>query len=297
MLTVLYPRGDESFKENSFVPVDVTPHGMTASAHRVKSDITAFTIIEALDRKGEMGVTEIAQETGIVKSSVHKHLSTLLELGYVSKRDTRYSLSLRWLGAGRRVRERHRVFQPAKREVRRLARRIGETVSLVVEEDGDAVYLFQANEPESPARPVEEGERIPAPISVGGKALLSYRPTEEIRTLVEAADLDAAADTLLSELRTLRDQRLVIGRATPRERAFSAGSFEGHRHVVGHGEPYRNLNSLAVPIRDTDNYALAAVEVSGEESSLYGRRLEEEVASLLVETGKAIETSLLRSRE
>lgn len=270
---------------------------MATTSHRVKSDVTAFTIIEALNQTGEMGVTEIAQETGIVKSSVHKHLSTLLELGYVSKEGTRYSLSMRWLGAGRRVRERRPVFQAAKDEVESLARRTGEAVSLVVEEAGDAVYILQSSEREPALSPVEEGERIPAPISVGGKALLSYRPTEEVRALLETLDTDDDTDTekLLSELRTLRDQRLVVGRSNPQERVFSAGSFEGHRHVVGHGEPYRDLNSVAVPIRDANNYAVAAIEVSGAESSLYGRRLQEEIAGLLVETGKSVETNLLHS--
>lgn len=270
---------------------------MTVTSHGVKSDVTAFQIIEALDRHGEMGVTEIAQETGIVKSSVHKHLSTLRDLGYVSKDDTRYSLSLRWLGTGRRVRDRQRVFHAAREEVERLARRTGETVSLVVEEAGDAVYVFQASEGRSPARPVGEGERIPVPISVGGKALLSYRPVEEVRALLDASDLDGDAEKLLSELRSLRDQRLVVGRTSPQRRAFSAGSFEGHRHVVGHGEPYRDLNGVAVPVRDTDNYAVAAIEVSGAESSLYGRRLKEEVAGLLVKAGKAVETNLLRATD
>jgi DNA-binding IclR family transcriptional regulator len=267
---------------------------MSAPPHHVKSDVTAFRIVTALDRWGEMGVTEIAQETGIGKSSVHKHLTTLRHLGFVTKSGSTYALSLRWFRAGKRVRERRAVFRAARGELDRLAERIGETVSLVVEEDGSAVYVHQSSEREPPVAPIGEGGRIPAPLSVGGKAILSYRPVEEVESLLDDIDLEGNAEQLFSELRTLRNQRMVIERDSPNQGAFSAGAFEGHRHVVGHGEPYRNIHSVAVPVRDVDDYAVGAVEVSGSESSLYGRRLEEEIASLLVNTGKSIETRLIR---
>lgn len=266
---------------------------MSRSDHHVKSVTKLFRIVEALDRRGSMGVTELARETGIAKSSVYKYLSTLEHLGFVTKSDAAYSLSLRWFEVGRRVRERRDVFRTARTELDRLARRTGETASLVVEEDGDAVYLYQATERDEPVGPVEEGGRIPAPISVGGKAILSYRPLEDVEALLEERDLAEGSEQLLSELRTLRNQRMVIERESPQGGAFSAGAFQGHRHVVGHEEPYQSLHSIAVPVRDADSYAVAAIEVSGSESSLYGRRLEDEIAALLVNASKSVESALL----
>lgn len=267
---------------------------MAPPDHHVKSDVTAFRIIRALERWGEMGVTEITNETGIGKSSVHKHLVTLRHLGYVTKSGSLYSLSLRWFQTGRKIRERHPVYRIARPELDRLARMTGETVSLVVQEEGAAVYLYQASEHDDPVGPVGEGERIPLPISVGGKAILSYRPVSEVETLLAENDLTEETDQLLSELRTLRSQRMVIERDSPQQGTFSAGAFEGHRHVVGHDKPYRDLHSVAVPVRAPDDYAVGAIEVSGSEASLYGRRLEEEIASLLVNTGKTIETDLIQ---
>lgn len=266
---------------------------MAAPDHHIGSVATAFRVIETLDHNGAMGVTEIARETGINKSSVYKHLDTLRHQGYVTKDDDGYVLSLRWFGAGRRVRDRDPVVRGARGELDELADRTGETVSLVVEEEGDAVYLYQVSGGDA-AAPVEAGGRIPAPISVGGKAVLSFRPTDEVEALLAEHELDAEADRLFAELEAVRDQRMVIERDSPAEDVFSAGAFVGHRHVVGHDEPYRNIHSVAVPVRDADNYAVAAIEVSGAEASLYGRRLEEEIAELLVSTGKAIETELIQ---
>lgn len=266
---------------------------MSVPSHHLKSVRKLFRIVEVLERRGQMGVSELARETGIARSSVFKYLDTLQHLGYVTKTDSTYTLSLRWYQVGHRVRYRHEEFQVAQSELDRLALQTGETVSLVVEEAGDAVYLYQTSERETRSGPVDEGGRIPAPLSVGGKAILSYRPVDEVEALLVEQDLEDATDHLRSELRTLRNQRMVIERESPHLGPFNAGAFEGHRHVVGHEEPYQNLHSVAVPIRNVDNYAIAAIEVSGSETSLYGRRLENEIASLLVTAGKSIESVML----
>lgn len=266
---------------------------MSGTSHHVKSIYKCFQIVEALGEHESMGVTELSRETGVAKSSVYKYLDTLHHLGFVTKNETSYSLSLRWYQVGRGVRERRSVFRVAQTELNRLARQTGETVSLVVEENGDAVYLSQVSEREQPVGPVDEGDRIPAPVSVGGKAILSYRPIDELEALLAEQDVTEGVDQLISELQTLRNQRMVIERESQQSGSFSAGSFMGHRHVVGHGEPYQNLHSVAVPVRDGDNYAIAALEVSGSKESLYGRRLEDEIARILVSASKSIETVLL----
>ncbi|MEF8824823.1 MAG: IclR family transcriptional regulator [Halapricum sp.] len=265
---------------------------MTRADHHVNAVMTGFRVVEELARGDALGVTELTQRTGIAKSSVYKHLDTLRELGYVTKGDDdRYSLSLRWFEAGLYVRDQHDVFALAREELDKLAARTGETVSLVVEEDGDAVYLYQASE-DGAGAPMSEGERMPAPLSVGAKAIFAYRPDEEVEAMLDRNDVDSDPEEFLEELQSLRDQRIVIRREPPLQETFSAGAFEGHRHVVGHDEPYRNLHSAAVPLRDPDDYACAAIEISGDESSLYGRRLEEEIAGLLVSAERTVEAAM-----
>jgi len=270
---------------------------MSLPDHYVKSDVTAFRIIQALARWGEMGVSDITKETGIAKSSVYKHLDTLRELGFVTKTGSVYSLSFRWFEIGHDIREDHDVYSKARPEIERLSRLTGETVSLVVQENGDAVYLEQLRTDRQAVGPVAKGGRISILTSVGGKAILSYRPETEVETLLSEAGLVDDVEQLLSELRMIRNQRMVIEREIRQQDALSAGSFEGHRHESSTGEPYRDLNSIAVPIRNADNYAVASIELSGEQNSLYGRRLEEEATSLLVNTAKSIETALAHSTQ
>lgn len=268
---------------------------MTTPSHHIDAVATCLRIIDVLARGEQLGVTEIERRTGVPKSSVYKHLDTLRTHNYITKTNSgKYALSLRWFEAGTAVRNRHDVYQLAIDDIDILAARTGETVSLVVEENGDAVYLYQSTEDQTDAAPVDIGERFPAPISVGGKTILSYRPTAEVEALLEDDDLADESEKLLMELASIRSQRIVIERDSPIQGTFSAGAFEGHRHVVGQNEPYQGLHSVATPIRDPDDYAVAAIEVSGTESSLYGRRLEEEIANLLVATARDIETALIQ---
>lgn len=270
---------------------------MAESDHQIKSLATAFRIVEVLERRGPLGVTDLARETGVAKSTVYKHLDTLRAVGYVSREDGEYALSYRWFGTGSRVRERNPAYAVARTELERLARRTGETASLVVAEDGDAVYLSQVSEAAEPHGPVPEGERIPSLASVGGKAIYSYRPFETVEALLATADREADVEELRAELDALRDQRLVVERGGTDPGGFSAGALEGHRHVTGHDDPYLDLHSAAVPVRTPDGYGVAALEVTGPAASLSGRRLDEDVASLLVAAGKSVETDLVRARE
>lgn len=268
---------------------------MAESDHHIKSLATAFRVVEVLERRGPLGVTDLARETGVAKSSVYKHLDTLREVGYVSRDDGEYALSYRWFRTGSRVRERNPVYRVAQPELKRLARRTGETASLVVAEDGDAVYLSQVSGAAEPHGPVPEGERLPALASVGGKALYSYRPFEAVESLLAATDRDADVEEVRAELEAVRDQRLVVERDGADPGGFSAGALEGHRHVTGHDDPYLDLGGAAVPVRTPDDYGVAALEVTGPAASLAGRRLDEDVASLLVAAGKSVETDLVRA--
>src|SRR3990170_4717398 len=59
----------------------------------VQSLERAFDLLEALAAGGELGVTELAERTGLVPSTAHRLLATLTKRGYV----TQSSLSGRYL--------------------------------------------------------------------------------------------------------------------------------------------------------------------------------------------------------
>lgn len=280
--------GDASGRDRVGFP-DRSP-GEAAKAHHVKSIVKTFELLEAVERAGEIGVTELASRTGIAKSSVYKYLDTLRYLGFVTKSEGRYATSLRFFRFGQRVLSRYEVHRIARPRMETLSEKIGETVSLLVEEEGDAVYLHTTGD--DPAG-IEEGYRVPIHVSTGGKALLSYRSRDHVERVLEEADAEVDRRSFRTDLERARDNRVVVDREATSRREYSAGLLEGHRHTGGQQRNGERHRRVAVPIRDAEDRAIAAIEVAAPAFATDSRRLEEDIVPLLVSTGKSIEIDLL----
>jgi DNA-binding IclR family transcriptional regulator len=233
---------------------------------------TSFEIIEGLNELGGAGVTELAQHLDRSKSSVYKHLNSLLELGYVTKENGRYRLGLEFFCLGHDVREANRLFGAARDAVDNLAQTTGETVSLIVEEHGDAVCLYQAGSRADEVEVIGESERVPLDSITAGKAILSGRSTPEAIELLDRTHSDGqrAYSELRSELGSVRERQVLIERSP--------------------GESDRN--AVAAPIHDGDGYAVGAIMVCGSSSDMAGKHLEEDVPGLLISTAKNVEVNL-----
>ncbi|WP_254546717.1 IclR family transcriptional regulator [Halomarina pelagica] len=241
----------------------------TDDAHVIQTVVKAFRIVEALRTLERAGVTELATRLGYSKSSVYKHLDTLYRVGYVNKADSKYSLSLRFFDLGNEVRRRQTLFEIAKPYVDNLARTTGESVALAVPERDEVVNVYCAHGGGSKA--LEEGERRPMVESTAGKAILAFSSPLGTDTL--CADISVEIDDeLRTELGRVRDQRLAIDRSSTEQ----------------------GVNAVAVPIRNADDRALGAICVCGSAASLSGKRLEEDIAGLLVSSSKGVEVELLK---
>ncbi|GAA0237835.1 IclR family transcriptional regulator [Haladaptatus pallidirubidus] len=232
----------------------------------IRTTAKAFQVIEGLMELRVAGVTELAAHLHLSKSSVYKHLDTLRRLGYVVKKDDVYQLGFRFFELGNGLRERNELYRTAKSYMNNLAMTTGETVSLAVEESDEVVYIYSIRS--GTTDDGKQGTRAPLAADVAGKAILAYKPTAERETLVSSADwMD---ESLLAELRTIRDHRLAIERGTTED----------------------GQNCVAVPIRDTHDYPLGALTVCGSTASLSGKRLEEDITGLVVSAAKSIEVAL-----
>ena len=65
---------------------------MVEADNTVGSVDTALELIEVIQGHEEIGVTELADELDLTKGSVHAHLSTLQQRGYVVNDSERYRL-------------------------------------------------------------------------------------------------------------------------------------------------------------------------------------------------------------
>jgi|AntRauTorcE11898_2_1112593.scaffolds.fasta_scaffold01569_6 DNA-binding IclR family transcriptional regulator len=246
----------------------------------IKSLGTAFRIIDALKQNGGGGVTEIAAQTGLSKSAVHKHLTTLAAHGYVVKEGEQYRLGLQFLDLGGHVRDQFPSTTIIKTKVRELAVETGEVAQCMTEQNGKSFVLYReagTNGVPSRTRP---GTQMYLHQTASGKAILSQLPIERVDQIIDRHGLPRATEATITD----RDE-LVEELESIRER--------GVAYSVG--ESTRGLYAVAAPMTKPDGTVLGAIVVSGPNHRMRGAPMDEEYPDLLLSLVNEIELNIAHS--
>lgn len=243
----------------------------------VKATYTSVRVLRAVMRADGIGVSELARRLDLSKSAVHKHLRTLSAVGFLTREGDDYHLGLGLFELGVAARDRLSTYGVALPAVERLADVSGYVATLLVHEAGRGVVVAQIQANDSLTPPFGEGDSVPLHATAGGKTILAYRPGSEVDSLLEDG-LDAVTEKTITEgerlrreLQSVRDRRVAFDR-----------------------EEYANgWQSVASPVTDTQQRAIAAVSVSGPTEGMSGKTLEEDITGLVVSTAKTIENELL----
>src|ERR1700758_1460280 len=153
-----------------------------SGAGAVQSVDRAVAILEILARDGEAGVTEVARELGVHKSTASRLLAALDRRELVAQDAARGKFRLgvgllRLAGAAARGLD---LTQESRPVCRALAQEVGETVNLAILSGRDALYLDQVAGPAALSPPNWAGKRIPLHATSDGKVLLAYLPEAEL---------------------------------------------------------------------------------------------------------------------
>ena len=149
--------------------------GVEAATGSVQSVDRAVTILELLARHGEMGVTEVAGELGVHKSTAFRLIATLEQRGLIEQTEERgkYRLGVGLLRLAGATTARLDVVQEARPICRQLAQRTGETVNVAVLSDNSALYLDQVAGSSALQSHNWVGQHVPLHATSNGKVLLS----------------------------------------------------------------------------------------------------------------------------
>ena len=219
-----------------------------AAGGGVQSVDRALTILSVLARLGQAGVTEIAMELGVHKSTAFRLVSTLEAHELVEQTEDRgkYRLGLGLVRLAGASTARLDVVQEARPVCRKLAAECGETVNVAVLSDRAALYVDQAAG--SAALPSHNwvGQHIPLHATSNGKVLLSGLEPDEVDRRVEA--LPAYTETTITDRRQLHEELAYV-----RERGYA----------VATDELELGLTALAAPVHIAHGVVVASVSVSG----------------------------------
>ncbi|MFJ2605281.1 IclR family transcriptional regulator [Streptomyces sp. NPDC091279] len=227
----------------------------------VQSVDRAVSVLEILARLGEAGVTEIADELAVHKSTAFRLLGVLENRGLVAQAKERgkYYLGAGVLRLAGAAAVRLDISQEGVPVCRELADELGETVNIAVLDDDAAVNIMQARGTASVTAQNWLGRRTPLHATSSGKVLLAHMPP------------------------TLREG--VLARSLPRftERTITSGSaLRGELEaVIEQGfavtieELELGLTAVAAPVRAHDGKVIASISVSGPVYRLNSDRMPE----------------------
>lgn len=174
-----------------------------------------FLALETLAKTGPTGLSDLCQETGINKTTLHRILNSLLYMGYVRQEEqtARYSLSFKIWDIANRFMEKIDFVEEARPHLKELAATTGETIHLVQLDGRHAIYIAK-EESESSIRLVSMvGKHIPLYCSGVGKALLADMTDDRIRQIWNESDIQKLTKhtithfpAFMTEIRTIRKQ-------------------------------------------------------------------------------------------
>jgi DNA-binding IclR family transcriptional regulator len=179
----------------------------------------AFELLDRIAAAGSDGLTlaQLAAGVPTAKSTTHRYVATLLELG-VLRRDSasRLHLGVRLVELAGALLEGDNLRSAAEPVLHELVARTGETVHLGVPVDGHVVYIAKVESPQSLRLVSRIGARIPMHCSAMGKALLAHMDATALETAfarprdVRTMHTITSADALHAELEKVRVAGVAI---------------------------------------------------------------------------------------
>ncbi|WP_324760732.1 IclR family transcriptional regulator [Haloarcula sp. GH36] len=241
---------------------------------------TSLRIIEALKRMDGAGVTAVADDLDIAKSTIHNHLQTLEGEGYVTNEGSVYRVGLRFLELGEYKRNRMNIYEKARPEVAALAEKTGEMANAAVEEHGEGVYITRAEGTQAVAVDTYAGKRVKLHCTALGKTILAELPEERVDEIVDTHGLPARTENTITDRAELKSELAEV-----RERGYA---YDREERLSG-------LRCVAAPIVPEDGEFVGALSVSGPTTRIEGDRFHEEIPELLRSAANVIEINLVYS--
>jgi len=237
----------------------------------------AFNIITRLRELDGVGVTELAEDLGIHKSTVHAHLRTLDYCGYVTNEKGVYRPSLKLLKEGARVREKLPVFKHGRAEVRTLANETGELANIGVLEHNkvNIVYMIEGENAVHDDEPI--GKYSYVHCTAIGKAIISKLPEEKVDAILDDQGMPAFTDNTITDRDSLYEELAAIC-----DREYAIDREEGN---VG-------IRCLGAAVTDREDRPIGGVSITGPTNRLADPDYEDELSKAILNAVNVIEVNM-----
>ncbi|MBO4223952.1 IclR family transcriptional regulator [Bradyrhizobium neotropicale] len=247
--------------------------GAETSAQKMQKVLQCFSVLER-----SLSVSEIAERTGMPRSTAHRWCVSLREIGFLDQDHARdeYRLGLSLLQLGNTVLSSMDLQKQQRPIVESLTQASQEGVHLGVFDGISMVFVSH-----TPGGPLVRNnsttlvESSPCYCTSVGKAALAFQPAPVVQRIIDMG-LVAYTRNTITDPDKLREELRII-----RERGYALnnGEFEPHTRCIG------------APIRNASGKVIAAISVTGTSKRLPDSRVKN-IAPLVVQHADALSIQL-----
>ena len=245
----------------------------------VQSVERTLDILESLvDFGSEVGLVEISQAVTLPLATVHRLLGTLIRRGYVkqNRQNRKYSLGFRALQMGNDMRQRFSLRLEARPFLHRLMQSTGESANLAVLDDGEVVYIDQAQSSKILRMFTQLGNRLPAHSTGSGKVMLAFGPPEAAEGVLRRYGMARRTPHTIVDADRFRDELARV-----RAQGFA---LDDEEHEEG-------VRCVAVALRDGSGQVVGSLSVSGPVTRMDDARVQE-MTPEVVDCGRQLSARL-----
>ncbi|MED3881561.1 IclR family transcriptional regulator [Priestia megaterium] len=216
----------------------------------IQSVDRALRILDLFDEHTtELKITDISDQIGLHKSTVHSLLKTLQQRGYINQNleNGKYGLGMKLFERGNYVIQSLDIRKLAKKYLMDLSAKTGQTTHLVILDGKEGTYIDKVEGPMAVILYSRIGKRIPLHCSAVGKALIAFKEKDEIKKiLAEYAYTQQTEFTITNEIEFLQELEKV----------------QSQGYAVDNQENEPGVRCIAAPIRNHENKVIAAISLS-----------------------------------
>ncbi|WP_185184530.1 IclR family transcriptional regulator [Bacillus subtilis] len=155
-----------------------------------KTVVKSMALLNLFLHKPGLTLSELVSLTGMPKTSVHRMVSSLEEMGFLSRDASgAYSLGLVFLEFGQLVADRLDIRKIAKPVMEELCREVDEAVQLIMRDGNEAIYVEKIEGTQTVRLYTAIGRRSPLYAGACARSILSFLPREEIEAYIKQTEL------------------------------------------------------------------------------------------------------------
>ena len=229
-----------------------TARGTSKPAEKQTDSVAAvmkvFGILQGLGEGGLVGITELSQRLLMSKSTVHRLLQTMREMGYVRQEDgEKYALTIKLFELGSKALPNLDLVRIADSHMRIVASDTRETVHLGGRGQDCIVYLHTISSAYNLRMQCIVGSTNPLYSTAIGKVLLAFSPEEDARVALSRIEFKRRTKNTLVTVD-------AVMKVLPKIRT------QGFSEDIEEQE--EGLRCFAVPVMDHTGNAIAAMSTS-----------------------------------